>query len=92
MALSSLVPLFVQTHLPPVALWLMLICSTLFFVLVPGRMVPALAIISSPAPARSRGTFLAPVSVLLSLVSGSRHGWGGAMISLDADGGARPQK
>lgn len=86
MALGSLVPLFVQTHLPPVPLWLMLICSTLFFVLVPGRMVPALAIISSSAPARSRGTFLALISALLSLVSGAAAWLGGAMISLDADG------
>ena len=85
-ALCSLVPLFVQTHLPPVPLWLMLICSTLFFVLVPGRMVPALAIISSSAPARSRGTFLALVSALLSLVSGAAAWLGGAMISFDADG------
>jgi predicted MFS family arabinose efflux permease len=51
-AACSLVPLFVQTHLWPVPLWVMIFWSTLFFILVPGRMVPAMAIVTSAVPAR----------------------------------------
>jgi predicted MFS family arabinose efflux permease len=83
-ALLSLLPLFVQTHLPPVPLWLMIVCATVFFILVPGRMVPAMAIVTSAAVPRLRGTFLAIGSSVQQLFSGLAAYVGGALIAVDA--------
>jgi predicted MFS family arabinose efflux permease len=85
-ALASLLPLFVQTHLPPVPLWLMLICSTVFFILVPGRMVPAMAIMTAAVQPRLRGTFLSLSGAVQSLASGLASYLGGAMIAQQAGG------
>jgi predicted MFS family arabinose efflux permease len=86
MALCSMVPLFVQTHLIPVPLWLMIVCSTVFFIFVPGRMVPAMAIVTSAVQPRLRGTFLSMNGAVQQLASGSASFLGGAMISADATG------
>ena len=85
-ALLSLLPLFALTHLPPVPLWLMIACTTLFFVLVPGRMVPVMAIMTSAAQPRLRGTFLAVNASVQNLCSGLAAYLGGALIALDAQG------
>ncbi len=85
-ALFSLVPLFVQTHLPPVPLWLMIMCATVFFILVPGRMVPVMAILTSAVQPRLRGTFLAINASVMNLCSGLAAYLGGMMISLEANG------
>lgn len=83
-ALLSLLPLFVLTHLPPVPLWLMLACTTAFFILVPGRMVPVMAIVTSAAQPRLRGTFLAINASVQNLCSGLAAYLGGLLITLDA--------
>jgi predicted MFS family arabinose efflux permease len=46
LAIISLVPLLVTTNLPVTPLWIVLINSTTFFVLVSGRMIPAMALVS----------------------------------------------
>lgn len=86
MALCSIVPLFVQTHLVPVPLWVMIVCSTVFFVFVPGRMVPAMAIVTSAVQPRLRGTFLSMNGAIQQLASGGASYLGGAMIAADASG------
>lgn len=86
MALCSLVPLFIQTHLGPVPLWLMIVCSTVFFIFVPGRMVPAMAIMTSAVQPRLRGTFLSMNGAVQQLASGGASYLGGAMIAADASG------
>ena len=80
-ALGALVPLFVQTHLPPVPLWVMVACATVFFILVPGRMVPAMAIMTSAMQPRLRGTFLALNSMVQNLFCGLAAWIGGLLIS-----------
>jgi predicted MFS family arabinose efflux permease len=57
-ALAALLPLFGVTHIGAAPLWLWLICTTVFFVLVSGRMIPAMAIINSAAQPKLRGTFM----------------------------------
>ncbi len=86
MALCSMVPLLVQTHLGPVPLWLMIVWSTVFFIFVPGRMVPAMAIVTSAVQPRLRGTFLSMNGAVQQLASGSASWLGGAMIAADASG------
>jgi len=82
-ALLSLVPLFVLTHLPPSPLWLMITCTTLFFILVPGRMVPVMAIMTSAAQPRLRGTYLAVNSSVQNLCSGLAAYLGGLLITME---------
>ncbi|MDP3036282.1 MAG: MFS transporter [Rhodocyclaceae bacterium] len=82
-AFAALVPLFVQTHLPPVPLWIMVACATLFFMLVPGRMGPAMAIMASAVEPRLRGTFLSLNGAVQNLFSGIAAYLGGLMITLE---------
>ena len=86
MALCSLVPLFAQTHLGPVPLWVMIFWSTLFFVFVPGRMVPVMAIVTSAVQPRLRGTFLSMNGAVQQLAAGVASYIGGVMITADASG------
>ncbi|MBI3095583.1 MAG: MFS transporter [Rhodocyclales bacterium] len=86
MALCSMLPLLVQTHLGPVPLWLMIVWSTVFFIFVPGRMVPAMAIVTSAVQPRLRGTFLSMNGAVQQLASGGASYLGGAMIAADASG------
>jgi len=86
MALCSMVPLLVQTHLWPIPLWLMIVWSTVFFIFVPGRMVPAMAIVTSAVQPRLRGTFLSMNGAVQQLASGVASWLGGAMIAADASG------
>jgi len=85
-ALCSMAPLLIQTHLPPVPLWLMIILSTLFFVFVPGRMVPAMALVTSAVQPRLRGTFLSLIGATQQLASGAAAFLGGLVIAQDAAG------
>ena len=57
-AVAALLPLFVVTHIGASPLWLWLVCTTAFFILVSGRMIPAMAIITSAAQPKLRGTFM----------------------------------
>jgi predicted MFS family arabinose efflux permease len=85
-ALLSTLPLFAQTHLVPVPLWLVIFSTTLFFILVPGRMVPAMAIVTSAVQSRLRGTFLSMNGAFMQLASGAASYLGGAMIASDVSG------
>lgn len=82
-AIFSLLPLFVQTHLSPSPLWLMMVCTTVFFVLVPGRMVPVMAIMTSAAQPRLRGTFMAINASVQNLCSGLAAYLGGLLIAME---------
>lgn len=57
-ALGSIVPILGVTHLPVWPFWAILVVTTLFFMLVSGRWVPALTLITSAAEPRVRGGFL----------------------------------
>jgi predicted MFS family arabinose efflux permease len=64
----------------------MIVWSTVFFILVPGRMVPAMAIVTSAVQPRLRGTFLSMNGAVQQLASGVASWLGGAMIAADATG------
>ncbi|MBC7514738.1 MAG: MFS transporter, partial [Herminiimonas sp.] len=85
-ALASFVPLLITTHLVPIAWWLVLLNSTVFFILVPGRMVPGMALISSvPAP-QVRGTYMSLVSSVQMLTAGAATMLAGLIITRAPDG------
>lgn len=69
-ALASFVPVLIATQLPPVPWWVALLNSTVFFILVSGRMVPAMAMISAAAVQQVRGTFMSLISSVQMLSSG----------------------
>jgi predicted MFS family arabinose efflux permease len=69
-ASAALLPLLVVTHIGAAPLWLWLVCTTAFFVLVSGRMIPAMAIITSAAQPKLRGTFMSLNATVQSLSMG----------------------
>lgn len=86
-ALLSIAPIFAITHLPQLALGWVLLCSTLFFILGPGRAIPAMAITISAVQPPLRGTFLSLNAALQQLSCGVAAFLGGLMVS-QASGGA----
>ncbi len=86
LAIVSLIPLLVTTNLVPVPLWVVLINSTTFFVLVSGRMIPAMAIVSQVVDAKIRGTFMSLVGSVQMLASGLASVMAGVVITIGADG------
>lgn len=80
-ALLSVAPIFMLTHMPPLALGWVLLCSTLFFTLGPGRAIPAMAITISAVQPPLRGTFMSLNSALQQLACGAAAFLGGWMVS-----------
>jgi predicted MFS family arabinose efflux permease len=58
LALATMVPFFIVTHLPPVSLPVVLMVTTVYWVLAAGRMVPATALITASSVPRYRGSFM----------------------------------
>ena len=85
-ALATIVPLLLVTHLGAVPLWLWVCCTTVFFVFVSGRMIPAMAIITSAAKPNLRGTFMSLNGTVQSLAMGLATTLAGFITSLDASG------
>ncbi|MBI4995971.1 MAG: MFS transporter [Rhodocyclales bacterium] len=85
-AVAALVPLVLVTHIGAVPLWAWVACTTAFFVLLSGRMVPAMAIISSAARPQLRGTFMSLNGTVQSVAMGLATMLSGFIISVDAGG------
>jgi predicted MFS family arabinose efflux permease len=86
LAFAAMLPIVGVTHFGVVPLWLWVMCSTTFFVLVSGRMIPAMAIISSAAQPKLRGTFMSLNGTVQSLAMGLATTLGGFIIALDSAG------
>ena len=86
LAIISLVPLLVTTNLGPGPLWVVLINSTSFFILISGRMIPAMAMVSQVVEARIRGTFMSLIGSVQMLASGIASVVAGAIVTIGADG------
>jgi len=63
-AMYSLILIFVITHLGEHPVWILIVVSSLFFIAMSGRMVPAMALISSTARPKHRGGFMSVVSAV----------------------------
>ncbi|HEY0665417.1 MAG TPA: MFS transporter, partial [Gallionella sp.] len=85
-AFAALLPILAVTHLGGVPLWVWLVCTTAFFVLVSGRMIPAMAIISSAAQPKLRGTFMSIHATVQSFSMGLATTLAGFIISQGAGG------
>ena len=82
-ALVASVPLVLVTHITAAPLWLWLIYTTFFFVLVSGRMIPAMAIITSAAQPQLRGTFMSLNATVQSLAMALASTLAGFIITQD---------
>lgn len=67
---AAFVPILVTTHLVPVPWWVVLMNSTVFFILVPGRAIPGMAMVTAAAAPHVRGTFMSLASSVQMLSSG----------------------
>ncbi len=85
-AFAAMIPIIIITHIGAAPLWLWLICTTAFFVLVSGRFIPAMAVITSAAQPRLRGTFMSLNSTTQSLAMGLATTLGGYIITQDSAG------
>ena len=85
-AIASFLPILVTTHLVPVPWWIVLLNSTLFFVLVSGRMIPGMAMVTAVAPLQVRGTFMSLGSSVQMLGSGLASLVAGLIITRNAAG------
>ena len=85
-AAFATVPLLVVTHLEAVPLWIWVGATTAFFVLVSGRMIPAMTIVTSAALPRLRGTFMSLNGTVQSLAMGMATTLAGFIITQDSAG------
>jgi len=82
----SIAPLIAITHAPGLPLLAVLALTTLFFVFVPGRMVPAMAVVTSAARPGARGAFMTLNSAVMQVGSGVAATITGAIVERDASG------
>jgi MFS transporter, DHA1 family, inner membrane transport protein len=80
-ALLSIIPVYINTNLPPVSLWVVLVIAGLFFIFISGRMIPANTIATSLVKPEHRGGYMSLNSATMSLASGSSAIIAGAIVS-----------
>jgi predicted MFS family arabinose efflux permease len=83
---AGFLPLLITTHLIPMPAWVVLLNSTVFFVLVSGRMIPGMAMVTGVAMPQVRGAFMSLTSSVQMLGSGIASLVAGLIISRDALG------
>ena len=86
LALASFVPLLLTTHMGHVPWWIALINSTLFFVLISGRIIPGMAMTSAVALPQVRGMFMSLLSSVQMLAAGLASLVAGLIITRNAAG------
>lgn len=86
MALLSIVPILLVTHMGPQPLPWVLTTTTLFMVLVSGRIVPAIAMITSSAKPQHRGSFMSLNSSVQNMAAGLASLLAGVIMAEAQDG------
>ncbi len=85
-AALSIIPILLITNLPVVPLAVALVCTTLFMICLSGRLVPAMAIITSSVEPRYRGSFMSINSAVMQVFSGAGSFAAGFIIGKATDG------
>lgn len=86
LAFISIVPIVVMTHLPKLPLAPVIVVTILFFVFVPGRFGPAMALITGSVTPRLRGSFMSFNGAVQQLGAGAASFAAGLIIGRAADG------
>lgn len=82
----SIIPILLVTHLGVTSLPLAVAACTLFFILVSGRSVPGLALITSTVNPEHRGSFMSFNSAIQQLSAGLATMLAGLIVIVGADG------
>jgi predicted MFS family arabinose efflux permease len=85
-ALAAMLPILAVTQIGIAPLWAWVACTTCFFVLVSGRMIPAMAIVTSAAQPKLRGTFMSLNGTMQSLAMGLATTLAGFLVTMDGGG------
>ncbi len=86
LAFASLVPIVVMTHLPPLPLAMALVVSVIFFIFVPGRFGPAMALVTGSVAPPLRGSFMSFNGAIQQLGAGGASLVAGLLVARAADG------
>ena len=86
LALISIGPILIITHLPPLPLGWVIGLSVLFFVFVPGRFGPATALVTGSVEPKLRGSFMTFNASIQQLASGVASLASGLIIGRSPDG------
>ena len=86
MAVAACIPVLLVTNIGAVSLLVWLSITTLFFILVSGRMVPLLAIVGAAVTPQARGTFMSLNATVQSMAMGVASMLGGLFITQAPDG------
>jgi MFS transporter, DHA1 family, inner membrane transport protein len=82
--LISIIPVYLITNLGPSSTIVILFISSSFFIAMSGRMVPAMALITSTAPPNKRAGFLSIVSAVQQLSAASAAWIAGQIMSMSS--------
>lgn len=83
--LLSIIPILLVTHIGATPLPLALAASTLFFILVSGRQVPGIALITSTVPPQNRGGFMSFNAAVQQFSAGFASFIGGMILVTGSD-------
>lgn len=86
LALISILPMLLMTHLPPVPIWAALFTCAFFMVFVSGRFIPAMTLISGVVKPKERGTFMSLENAFRQLGAGASSQIAGVIITTSAAG------
>ena len=85
-ALASIVPMFLITHVGNIGVPLLLILSCSFFLVMSGRMVPSMALMSTTTTSRFRGGFMSISSCVQHLALSLASYVSGLIVAQDKSG------
>lgn len=84
--IASLVPIYWVTHLEPMGLLPVTVIVASFFVLMGGRLTPAMALVSATALPRNRGSFLSLIGSIQQLAAALAALIAGMLVTKEASG------
>lgn len=85
-ALLSVIPILTVVHLPRVPLGTALVVTTVFMVLLSGRLIAAMALITGSVEPGTRGAFMSVNSAVQQLAAGVAASGAGLLVAADATG------
>ena len=86
LVLLSLIPIYFLTNLSKVPCWFALVITTLFFVVIGGRSIPAFTIVSAASESGKRGSFLSLTTAVRQLSIGGASFLTGHILLQDKGG------
>jgi predicted MFS family arabinose efflux permease len=84
--LASLAPIYWVTHLEPMGLLPVTVIVASFFVLMGGRLTPAMALVSSTALPKNRGSFLSLIGSIQQLAAALAAVVAGMLVTREGSG------